>query len=173
MYFIDAPLMYTDPDGRKIYISELDDTKYQKAKFALNELMKTKRGAELINKLHASSEKFYITINSEKDNYYDGNVIRWDPDCVGYTQENEKLSSITLLGHELGHAEQDLDGELLSMNELLASKMTSEEITEYILKKENENLEATEQPIAHERGDAERLDYTKPVVLKKELLNYE
>ncbi len=167
------PVKYTDPNGKVIYISEPDDTKYNKARYALKELLKTKRGAELINKLQSSSEIYYITINSDKENAYDENVISWDPDCVGYTEDGKKISSITLLGHELGHAEQDLDGELLSAKELYSSGMKSEEIADYILKKENENVKKTENPIANERGEAVRSDYTKPVRLETEELKYE
>ena len=167
------PVKYIDPDGRKIYISEIDDGKYNKARYALKQLQKTPRGKELIQKLHSSTEIFYITINSDSNNSYDENVISWDPDCVGYTGENEKISSITFLGHELGHAEQDLDGNLQSMKELLNSDMTSNEIATYIFLKENENLEKTENKIAESRGEAIRTDYKQPVILKREELNVE
>ena len=47
------------------------------------------------------------------------------------------------------------------------------EIADYILKKENENVKKTENPIANERGEAVRSDYTKPVRLETEELKYE
>ena len=149
------PVRYMDPDGRIIDKSKLSEGCLKRFDIALNELKETKRGARIIKQLEESKIVFTITHNNDNRNKYnpENKTIEWDSNRVlvkSFHFDNEKgkwiydeyIDSITLLGHELGHAYQDLTG-------ILPDNPTRQQ--QELL--DDENIEENEKPIAEERNN--------------------
>ena len=149
------PVKYTDPAGRIIDKSKLSDGCLKRFDKALNELKKTERGAFIIKQLEESKIIFIITHNNNNRNKYnpESKTIEWDSNRIlvkefHFDSEKEKwvydeyIDAITLLGHELGHAYQDLTGEL-------PDNPTNQQ--QEIL--DDKNIEENEKPIAKERNN--------------------
>lgn len=149
------PVKYTDPAGRIIDKSKLSDRYLKRFDKALNELKKTERGAFIIKQLEESKIIFIITHNNNNRNKYnpESKTIEWDSNRIlvkefHFDSEKEKwvydeyIDAITLLGHELGHAYQDLTGEL-------PDNPTNQQ--QEIL--DDKNIEENEKPIAKERNN--------------------
>ena len=153
------PVKYTDPDGKVINTSNLNDTQLKIYNKARNELMKTQRGKEIIEKLEGAPVEFTIQMSDKLNNKYDPNnkTVTWDPTEFLLFAEGDVLDPISLLGHELGHALQDLEARL-------PLEPTEKQRQEY----ENENVIQNEIPIATERKNHIRnKGYDKEVAVKQ------
>ena len=142
------PIKYTDPDGRKIIFAEgsrpKDILEYYKA---IEYLSNSPRANEIINTLEKSPYLFTIMFDDNDNDYYsyeDKKIISWDPDSGLITKSDDIQSAALGLIHEMGHAEQDINGELKNKS------------TDLI---EQENLNKTENLVANELFEAKRKDY--------------
>ena len=157
------PVRYMDPDGRKFDTSEISKSEECLKRFniAISELKKTERGAFIIKQLEESKIVFTITHNNNNKNKYnpENKTIEWDSNRIlvkefHFDSEQKKwiydeyVDAITLLGHELGHAYQDLTG-------LLPDSATQQQ--QELL--DDKNIEENENPIAKERGYYERKNH--------------
>ncbi len=149
-YAANNPVKYTDPDGRIIDTSELNETDLMQYEKATATLKTTARGNELISKLEISPVKFTIKTNREAQNNYSprDKTINWDPTKSLYTTEDAELKPELLLAHEMGHAEQD-------MNRDLPLNFTEDQRLDI----EHLNIKNTEHPIAIELGQGQRKNY--------------
>ena len=153
------PVKYVDPDGKVINTSKLSDSQLIKYNKARSELMKTERGKIIIEKLENASIEFIIVVSDKLNNNYapDTKTVTWDPSEFLLFAEGDILDPVTLLGHELGHALQDLEGKL----PLLPTEKQREQ-------SENENLTENEIPIAKERKNHIRdKGYNKDISVKQ------
>ena len=150
VYCRNNPLKYKDLNGMEIDTSELIGSEYNLYNTARNQLIKTKRGREIINNLEKTSIKYIIQITHDGRNGFNpkNKTITWDPDKIVGTGDDKTLSPETLLMHEMGHAEQD------RINPLPLYPSDDERI-----KIENENIIFNENPVAKERGDGIRNNY--------------
>ena len=156
------PVKYIDPDGRIIDTSQLNDEDLKKYNIAITELRKDSRATQVIDALEKSEIIFSITMNSHSNNKYDPakKEILWDSNKIlikdfdikedGNLEFNDMIDSITLLFHELGHAYQDLNGEL-KLNP------TIKEIEAI----ENDNIKYNEAPVAKSRKNYVRSTYSE------------
>ena len=144
------PINCIDAWGLEIDSSKLDRKEKKIYKKAVKELTKTERGKELVDNLKKDEETYTIIINNNGDNSYnpENKQINWNPNRTIISGDDGEISSTTLLAHEMGHAEQDLKGELL-INPTVEQRIDIE----------NQNIWNTENPIAEELGDGIRNNY--------------
>ena len=157
------PVKYTDPDGRLIKIQENADPKdieaYEKAILYLS---KSERAKQIIQELQASPIIFTIVFNDDDFDAYmfDSQLILWDSDSGLVTGVGDVQSAALGLIHEMGHAEQYINGKFKDFP-------TDKEKGD-ILKKslEEENLEKTENVVASQLIEPKRKSYDDSVATR-------
>jgi RHS repeat-associated protein len=106
-YVANNPMIFIDPDGRKIVYGQNVSEDFKKA-FAQSVQHLNKHGASgMMAKLHASETVYNIT-ETTGGGFYDSNTrtIAWDPSTGALTDEGHILSPTTILNHEVDHALQ-------------------------------------------------------------------
>lgn len=111
---------------------------------AIQELKKIMRGKVILDALE--KEQIEITIrmnNSGKNKYHPvDKILEWDSNKTLFSANGKIVDAITLLGHELGHAYQDIIEHCLLVD-----------TDEKIKKNEEDNIHANEIPIALARNN--------------------
>lgn len=112
---------------------------------AIQYLRTSSRAKEIIYELETSPRIFTIQfVDNDDDSYlFHTKTIYWDPDSGLITESGNTQSAALGLIHEMGHAEQDLQGKF---------NKTVQEI-------EDENLNKTENVVAQELCEAKRKNY--------------
>ncbi|MDQ6422393.1 RHS repeat-associated core domain-containing protein [Paenibacillus sp. LHD-117] len=153
-YVHNNPLIYIDPSGNKIVLSnkatEAEKEAYERA---IAYLETSSTAADLIKLLEDSPEVFTIEFIDNHDMKYvpSTKTISWDPTSGLVLGDKKSIQSAALgLAHEMGHASQHLEG-LLDEK----TRMT----TELRNKIEADNLSRFETPIAKELGEYTRKNY--------------
>ena len=129
------PIKYVDPDGRKIIVGSWYGRTLAKLGFNNYEAKVQSHLQELkdmdpeLNKMIADLENSSIDFHIKYDNNNDNNsnnynpgtkVIEYDPD--NYIRKNgEERPPEAALAHELGHAENDMNGTSVTYNEDMAN----------------------------------------------------
>jgi len=139
------PVNYIDSTGLKIEVNGTEEQKsdYEEAKQYIEQ---SERGKELISNLEDRSELVTVNFHDEMTDSYDPvfNEVNWNPNAGLEVGDGEIQTPALQLAHELGHAEQDVQGELRGK--------TVAEI-------EQANLTKTETVIANELGEPTRSNY--------------
>ena len=138
--------------GSLFDVSELSPDNLRIFKIAIAELKKTARGNIIIKELEGCWKTIKIVMNNDLRNFYDSKTqtVYWNfkKNLMTITIPPCWLDSITLLGHELGHAWQDL------VKHTLGSGHDDEQ----------ENIEKNEHPIAKERKNYLRKSHEEILV---------
>lgn len=106
-FVMNNPIIYIDPDGRKVVFAEGVSDDFKKA-FAASVKHLNKHGAGgMLAKLHASEVTYYVT-EASGNSLFNPNTktISWDPTTAVLTNELHELSPTTILNHEVDHALQ-------------------------------------------------------------------
>jgi RHS repeat-associated protein len=126
------PIKYVDPDGKKIVVgswygralAKLGFNNYEaKVQSHLQEL----KGMDpelnkMIADLENSSIDFHIKHDNNNSNHYNPNTKEIDYDPDNYIRKNgEERPPEAALAHELGHAENDMNGTSVTYNEDMAN----------------------------------------------------
>ena len=126
------PIKYVDPDGRKIVIGSWFGRILAKIGFnnfeskVMLQLGKLKDMDSELNKMIISLEKsnitFYIEYENNKNNYYNNltNTIKYDPDD-NIRKDGQIRPPEAALAHELGHAENDKNGDTVKYDRAIAN----------------------------------------------------
>lgn len=111
---------------------------------AMKELEKTIRGKVIIDALEEKKIDIIIKMNNSSRNKYhvDNKTLEWDSNRTLFSASGKIIDAISLLGHELGHAYQDI----------VENRLLTYDNTE-IKKNENDNIRENEVPIARERNN--------------------
>jgi RHS repeat-associated protein len=106
-YVMNNPIIYIDPDGRKVVFAQGVSEEFKKA-FAESVQHLNKHGAGgMLAKLHASEVTYYVTETSGGSEFNTKTkTISWDPTTAVLTNELHELSPTTILSHEVDHALQ-------------------------------------------------------------------
>lgn len=106
-YVLNNPIIFIDPDGRKVEFAQGVSDDFKKA-FAESVQHLNKHGAGgMLAKLHASDVTYFITEGKGTGNYrHTTKTITWDPNMGVITNEGHILSPTSVLNHEVDHALQ-------------------------------------------------------------------
>ena len=126
------PIKFVDPDGRKIVIGSWFGRILAKIGFnnfeskVMLQLGKLKDMDSELNKMIISLEEsnitFYIEYENNKNNYYNNltNTIKYDPDD-NIRKDGQIRPPEAALAHELGHAENDKNGDTVKYDRAIAN----------------------------------------------------
>ena len=111
---------------------------------AMKELQKTSRGKVIIDALEEKQVNIIIKMNNRSRNkyYVESKTLEWDSNRTLFSAGGEIIDAITLLGHELGHAYQDI----------IENRLFTSDNAE-IKENENDNIRKNEIPIARDRNN--------------------
>jgi len=166
IYCANNPIVFWDPSGHKIELSEEATVKQTIQYYRAIEYLRTSEEATaLIDALENLPDTITIVINEDTcDGYsfgdkrtnwtYDGtNILNWNP-YLGLVLGNKSsvLSPALALAHEMGHAYQDLIENLLPPNNQPITDIERAQL-------EQDNMERFELPIANQLGEYTRADY--------------
>lgn len=106
-FVMNNPIIYIDPDGRKVVFAQGVSEEFKKAfSEAVQHLNKHGAGG-MLAKLHASEVTYYVTESSGNSSFNTKTkTISWDPTTAVLTNELHELSPTTILNHEVDHALQ-------------------------------------------------------------------
>ena len=148
-YCQNNPVLFSDPSGHIIVLSPYaTDEQIEQYERAIAYLETSDSAKKLIERLENSSFVFVIIFVDDDQMKYipDYKVILFDINSGLYVGTDGEIQSAALgLAHEMGHAAQDLDGELN-----LSARLQTE----------NANLKKYETPIAKELGEPTRNNYS-------------
>lgn len=147
-YCAGNPVAFEDSSGCIIELSgEATNDQRQQYKRAIEYIQTSQIGQKLINILEESEITFNILFVNDDGDAYSSHThsIKWDAYSGLILDDQKSVQSPALgLAHEMGHAAQDLAGQL---------KRRPRSIIE------EENLNQWETPIAKELGEYTRIDY--------------
>jgi uncharacterized protein RhaS with RHS repeats len=106
-YVANNPLLYVDPDGKKIRFAPGSSNKF-KTQFASAVKYLNKNGAGgLLASLESSKSTYYIAERTGGSSFNrKTKTIKWNPTMGVITNEGHILSPATVLNHEADHANQ-------------------------------------------------------------------
>jgi uncharacterized protein RhaS with RHS repeats len=105
-YAANNPLMFVDPDGKKLYPAPGSSSEFKQHIGSTVQYLNKHGAAEEIAKLHASENVYYLSETSSSMSSFDKktNSIYWNPKG-GYINENgQVLEPAIVLVHEAAHA---------------------------------------------------------------------
>lgn len=103
-YCLNNPIVFFDPDSRKVVYANGSTTEFKKA-FAQSVQHLNKHGAgEMLAELEKSEKVYYISETSGGSSYNrKTNTISWDTTKAVLTNEVHELSPTTILNHKVDH----------------------------------------------------------------------
>lgn len=148
-YCNNNPIASTDPTGTIIeFEAGSSDEEMAQYVCAINYIKSTEVGATLVKKLEESNLVFTIVfVDNDGFSFASrSRSIRFNPHCGHIMADGKSVQSAALgLAHEMGHAAQLIDGELLADHQ----------------KTEDANLWKYETPIARQLGEPVRKCYSE------------
>lgn len=131
---------------------QLSSEELRRFSIAIQELKKTKRGEAILEALENAQIEIIIKMNNSSRNKYNpvDKTLEWDSNKNLLSVDGNIVDAITLLGHEIGHAYQDIIEQRLLV-------YTDEKIK----KNEEDNIRVNENPIAMERNNYIRKSYNE------------
>ena len=157
-YCADNPVMFVDPDGKKIRFAKGSSNKFKQAfKQAVN-YMNQKGTAGILYNLEKHPQIVYLKEDTEGKNRFDSktNTIHWDPTQGLETTNGSMLSPATLLNHEADHAYQELTQPIqkaIDRNNTTDKKYTNAE--------EKRVIQGSEQITARKHGEIQEGQVTR------------
>jgi RHS repeat-associated protein len=155
-YVANNPMIFIDPDGRKIVYGQNVSEDFKKA-FAQSVQHLNKHGASgMMAKLHTSETVYNIT-ETTGGGFYDSNnrTIAWDPSTGALTDEGHILSPTTILNHEVDHALQHDQNPEQYVNDMNSPDPN------YGNKEEKRVITGSEQDTAKKLGEIKEGDVTR------------
>ena len=129
--------------------SQLSEEQQKVYDQAIDKILETDRGEEIMIRLIVQSFTTYkIEMNNDGKNGYDPETktVTWDPSIALMAGDDNAITPVVVLAHELGHAYQD-DVSWGKLNQFLTLEL------------EDQNVRMTENPIAKAFGNGIRKDY--------------
>ncbi len=154
-YCANNPVVFVDPDGRKIVFAKGTTPEFKTAfKSAIQHLNKNKVGG-IASHLEKSRTTYYIAETTGEDTRFSPSTqtVYWNPSLGLETDEGVTLSPTTALNHELGHALiLDLSFEAGKMKEYNAERNSGSD-PDYGTKNERYVITRIEQITAKALGE--------------------
>jgi RHS repeat-associated protein len=114
-YCLNNPVQFLDPSGLTIELGDHTQRELEEYNRAIAYLKTSETGRALVERLENESSVFRINFVNNDDMFYDPLTrnIYFDPASGMIVGDGTSVQSAALgLAHEMGHAAQDLDGEL-------------------------------------------------------------
>ena len=155
-YCLNNPIVFIDPDGRKVVYANGSTGEFKKA-FAQAVQHLNKHGASgMLAELEKSEKVYYISETSGGSSYNrKTNTISWDPTKAVLTNEVHELSPTTVLNHEVDHALQE------DKNPQQQKKDGKTPDAQYGNKEEKRVIEGSEQETAKKLGEIKEGEVTR------------
>jgi RHS repeat-associated protein len=155
-YCLNNPIVFIDPDGRKVVYANGSTAEFKKA-FAQSVQHLNKHGAGgMLAELEKSEKVYYISETSGGSSYNrKTNTISWDPTKAVLTNEVHELSPTTILNHEVDHALQH------DKNPEQQKKDGKTPDSQYGNKEEKRVIEGSEQETAKKLGEIKEGEVTR------------
>ena len=157
-YCQNNPILFVDPLGQLIVLSpDATEDQIDEYERAIAYLQDSETGRKLIEILEKSAETFFVVfIDDQNPKYTTDKTIFFDPHCGLILADGASVMSPAMtLAHEMGHALQDLTGQLQGVTTEAG-----------ILLVEENNVDLIETPIAKELGEPYRDSYLDAIGTK-------
>jgi RHS repeat-associated protein len=155
-YCANNPIIYIDPDGRKLEFADGTSDDYKK-QFAATEQYLNEHGAGgILKSIRDNDATIYIAEGNNKTFFSPSNAtITWDPNMGMTTNNAIDVSPATLLNHESDHA---LEG-LINPEQKKIDKSTPD--AQYGNKEEKRVITGSEQDTAKKLGEIKEGEVTR------------
>jgi RHS repeat-associated protein len=122
-YAANNPLMFVDPDGKKLYPAPGSSSEFKQHIGLTVQYLNKYGAAEEIAKLHASENVYYLSETTSSASRFDdeNNIIYWNPKGGLINENGQVLEPSIVLVHEAAHA-NNYDNNSTDYNDKLKQK---------------------------------------------------
>jgi hypothetical protein len=156
VYVANNPIIFIDPDGRKLVFANGATPEFKKQFAAAVKYLNEHSAGGILKSIQDNKAVIFIAEGNNKSSFSPSkNTINWDPNMGVLTNKGIEISPSTVLNHEADHANQ----ELLNPEQKKVDKNTPD--SQYGNKEEKRVIEGLEQETAKKPGDIKEGEVTR------------